>query len=72
MSKKCICGTEISENRVYCTCCRAIVRYQDLPHRINLSEHLVKAHNLCPICDGPVDEHAVPGVCWIEDMEWTY
>ena len=42
--KKCICGTVISENQVYCPCCRAIVRYQDLPHRLSLDEHLVEAH----------------------------
>ena len=72
MSKTCICGTVISENQVYCPCCRAIVRYQDLPHRLSLNEHLVKAHDFCPVCDYPINKHAVRGVCWYEGMEWTY
>ena len=44
MSKKCICGTVISEKEYYCTCCKAVVRHRDLPDHPSLNEHLVEAH----------------------------
>ncbi len=41
--KRCICLTKISEDQAYCSCCKAAVRYQDLPGHDDLNKHLAKA-----------------------------
>jgi len=51
MSKTCICGTEISENQVYCPCCKAVVRYSDLPGHPSLCQHLIVAHHSDVVLD---------------------